>query len=296
MPRNLEALGYAFDLFGTLAIPPDRKKLEARIREHSIFSREAMQGASTGFPAALLAEEVGFPIADARKAFLTRPFENNEEFLSYLLAVAPRPSAVQTSTVSLVDELTDMVLAGTTPAYQCRELLDHLSFAGFALQLVSNVSSVFAATIELLGLDRWFPKPTLSFEIGECKQSGSAFGRLAEGNVPNWYVVGDSWRSDILPAIQAGHGAIFIDVTGTHVARMIVRDARQLLILEEGTGRIVFDGQYKPAIDGFLPLPCREIEADPGKQLVGRIDGTIGLLCLEQVRVIDKISGLIPLR
>jgi hypothetical protein len=284
----------ALDLFGTLVLPPDPAHLKAMMSVGWADGPEAVEYAANGFPAALLVAEMGLTLDDGVVQFLRAPFRDAEALVAHLRSRHPEAKTVKPETLRLVDELTAFVIEHTVLAPRCGEVLEQCLTSGMALQLVSDVSQPFSRVIDRLDLRRWFPCPILSWRTGRLKRDGAAFRDLKPPSHGGWTTVGDSWRSDVIGGLVAGHSAIFVDATSRHAARDLVRDVRPLLEVSDDTDAVWVRGPYREALGRFLPVPLKVIEADPGGQFFVRPDGTIGLRCLERVSVVSGISDLWP--
>jgi putative hydrolase of the HAD superfamily len=155
-----------------------------------------------------------------RGPLLTRPFPDRETFVRFVCdTVAPgRPADAEAQCRALLDR----ELASVSPVDGALSLLAFLHRRGYALGLLSNLSSVHKEPVTAHQIDQWCPTMVFSCDEGLCKPDPrvyrAACSRLgqAAGQV---LMVGDSRQNDV--EVPMGLGMQAIHVSGVSSARTL---------------------------------------------------------------------------
>lgn len=201
-----------FDLFGTLVRPPAPGTLTRVLRRRGVRPTSvAAAWLRAGLVQARLAEALGADLAATRDLHLTRPCPTVEAMAATIPAGRRRAGA---RLLAETQVLFDCAIGRCTLQPGADRLLARLAAAGFRLGLVTNTTTLSAAVIRRLGLDRWFPDPVLSCDVGVCKPDPAIF-RIALARLRarprETVMLGDSWASDVEGAVRVGMRAIWID-------------------------------------------------------------------------------------
>ncbi|WP_339466611.1 HAD family hydrolase [Pseudomonas sp. EA_65y_Pfl2_P74] len=289
----------AFDLYGTLVLPPPQQAWHAQMGKHlhrirSIAGQEALQQAITGFPLAPAVTEMRIPLDQARRLYLTARFESDEAFIELLASRFANAGPVSLKTLSSARAFADFTLSHTTLAPCTLELLHDLTEQGVVLQMVSDVSSSLSQIVQTTGICNWFPEPLFSWETGLLKGDGGAFGGLEDlHRRRQWFFVGDNWRSDVLGALAAGVMPILIDRTGKNPARQLIEDVSPLFVLCSADSSIQAHPLIRAKLSEILGVTAETIEAHPSAYLkILEKTAAIRFVGFDTIRIIDSLGEL----
>jgi phosphoglycolate phosphatase-like HAD superfamily hydrolase len=281
------------DLFGTLALPPP---VSAFVRRFPIVCRSPSDPATrllmSGFPAVLIAREMGVNLDSAAVLNLTRPFPTASHFVAGLLTKWPDLKRPRRTTIALVDEITEFSVKHTRLAPYAGVLLDALVRREVPLLLISDVSLPFSSVVGRLHLERWFPRPILSCDTGRLKRNGAAFRAIPSADRCHWIMIGDSWQSDVVGGLQAGLSVVLVDRSRKHPGRILANDVHMVISTSSEHVGIRIADDFRPLLPTFLPISIAALEANPAKHFEISNDGRIRLKILTRVEVVNSLRAL----
>ncbi len=279
------------DLFGTLVEPPTEAWVRAgMLREGFDLPDPLNPAVFKGFPLSLVLHEMCLSPEDLLLSHLTSQVSRPEELVALALAKHPTARSPSATALEATRRLIRVCVEGCVLRDDARTLL--ASWADREVHIVSDLGAGFGEVIPRLGLDRWCTTAHLSFQTGQLKRDGTAFGPW-RGRAPGTVLmVGDNWQSDVLGALRAGLGAAFLDRSGQHPIRHLLKDARCALSVD-ADGRISVGADNLPLIDFFVPGGAAEIEREPMRHLMRRPDDTVAWTAFERVDVLSSLDELV---
>lgn len=293
--NRIEGYALAFDLYGTLVVPPPPAEWRTILGELQVSASQAVIDLICGgFPAALGIALTHVPMSNAIDIGLLRSFATPRQFFQYIEAEFPGSGRVPDKTVALVERLTAFAVNNTVLATDAAVVLSGLAERGTHIQIVSDVSEIMGSVVVRLGLHSWFPDPQFSWRTAKLKRDGAAFRELiARAPDHRWMIVGDSWETDILPSTALNLACAFLDPHRRHPASMLLEDARCLLTVDEASGSVSVPVHLQELFKQILPVKLADLERDPTSYLRLRPDGTVQVAPLEQVTGVESLSELL---
>lgn len=294
--NSLRGATVAFDLFGTLLLPPAQEEWDQLLERIGIreLPQQIRQLVTTGFPLALVVREMRVPISRARDLYLTNDYDDDAQFIDDLALRFQCAYRLKKKALDEVRAITDFALDRLKLMPEADEVLMSLVKQGVRMQLVSDTSRSWSTAFDHHELSKWFPAPVFSWRTGRLKRGGAAFSVFGSRDERlRWMMVGDSWASDILGALSAGLSAAFVDRSVAHPARELVRDVRPLLTIDPCNDSVCVKRSARDDIHLLLGVTAEELERDPMRFFRVEPSGAIVFRCFDRLSIVSSIKALL---
>lgn len=197
-----DSIPVVFDLYGTLA----KRTAPADVHPYEVFYSQV--GAI-----------VGKPTVEVRRVLLTR---DGVDIASCCEGLIAGPMSVsQRGALKRIEKEAKLANGTYEPVEAVVRSLNDIHSSGRTVAVLSNAAQFMEAESLLRKIDvRVFT--VLSYKIGSVKPSSEAFAAALSGShSTEGIMVGDSWKSDVLGALQAGWGAVYLAEASDPAVRVV---------------------------------------------------------------------------
>lgn len=228
-----------FDLFGTLARTPGRRRLAQFLGSGSGPSGSDDIELCLAFGASgIVARAIGADPGAVRDQRLRRILSLEE---SVALLVGSKRGAVPPEVLQTAEQCQQALNAACRSATEAVAVLRALRAVGTRTAIVTNADSMSLSVAETLDLAREVDVVVASCEVGATKPDPAIFATAAErlGVTPDVVVViGDSWRQDVVGARRFGASAIWLDPGNDPIGRLTYEHRHSALMRVAEIGKL----------------------------------------------------------
>jgi HAD superfamily hydrolase (TIGR01549 family) len=214
------------DLFNTLVRVPEPPDISTFLDDQELSKEHpAYDLCCRGLLLAPLIVDSGIEVDTARHALMTNRLRDIEDGAELLECMGKR--RIGRKSRDLTDAFRDFFSSAWKLEEKGVEAIRKLSFADHKLIVVTNADSLSLDAVASLGIESWTDGIAASCDVRSTKPDSTIFERaaqLANSLSAECIMIGDSWRADIVGALNFGARTVWLDLNRDPLARFIQRN------------------------------------------------------------------------